>query len=86
MRTIDDQSLKGFIEASSLDEQEKQNLIAVIPGMTPVDRAELVINLKLQKASDDLQELEKLPINPDQTTDEEAAKLMDDYELVKKKS
>ena len=83
MREFDDQSVQTFIDQSSLSDEEKKELIEVIPGMSQVERAELILNLMMQRASDDLQELEDLPIVLE-TPDDEANKIMADYDTKKK--
>lgn len=81
---ISDQTLKTLIEDSTFDDAKKKELIEVIPGMTDVEKGELVINIHLQRGYDELEELENLPIHMDTTSEGDAQKIIEDFDAKKK--
>lgn len=77
-----DETIKQHIELSTIPEEEKAELIELIPSFDQVARARLVINLQMQRALNDLQNEEQ--VYESATSDEQVTQRLEDLDSKKK--
>lgn len=77
-----DETIKQHIELSTISDEEKAELIELIPSFDQVQRARLIINLQMQRALQDTRDEEAVYDNS--PTDEQVTHGLQDLDSKKK--